>query len=183
MKNISVCLVGPDGAGKSTLIESLCSQTPAKVFYFGYGASRAFFFSRWDWMARLPKANYFIRLMTSLDDFMLSLRIRMQRCPVIIDRFPSDNVINCVLDQRPTVNYHSWIFRFILKPSTFVLLSGDPVGINSRKPELSPERIERYIEEYRRFFVAKKVECIELSTTEQDIPTCTQVLKGILYGN
>jgi hypothetical protein len=184
-----VLFLGPDGVGKSSIINGVKSMSPIKCkpLYLGLGED--------GW--RVPFVKRFRKIKSKIANklgfeylfwfflFPLELLIRhftAKRsggwCIHLVDRFPG----------RPFIRGGMWerLYRMVLpKPDLIVLLTGDPVVIAGRKP--TETSVTRTVKEFKKWsLVAKKINCpvFGVDTTANDIEKCSQlVLQEIMKVN
>lgn len=179
--DLFILFLGPDGVGKSSLIESVKCLSPIKCkpLYLGLGEDGWYF----PFIKRFRKAKTEIskvlkfELLFWLFLFPLELLARLFSakrsggwCIYLVDRFPG----------RPFVRGGMWgaLYRKILpKPDLIVLLTGDPSIITSRKPtETTVARTLKELEKWS--FVAEKIgsPIFRVDTTEGSVETCAQAV-------
>jgi peptidoglycan/xylan/chitin deacetylase (PgdA/CDA1 family) len=138
-----VALIGPDGSGKSFLIERLREVGLCDVQYMG------------DWFFRLQPFynacmkipspfNRFVYLFYLLENWLRYLSVRQRRFrgrTVLLDRFPGTNRNAVHTGMLGTINRLT--YRLFPKPDLIVLLMADPEVIYARKQELSPQQIKQ----------------------------------------
>lgn len=167
-------MLGPDGAGKSTIVNALNEKLQFDLCYLGYGDSRSYYFSRLieklgnDMISRILS-----RILVTVDDYIKAFSsVTFNRVGTIIDRYPCDNIVNTILDSRKSVSYHKFLFRFFPKADVFILLVGEPSVLYERKKEIPVERIKNYIETYKRVLIDYKVNYIVIDTTKMNVTEC-----------
>lgn len=181
----SVLFLGPDGAGKSTLIVEVQKTLPLKSdsLYLGTGDNGWILpglhsyaaFCRHPWPQKLRLSLLYWYVFLPLELLLRRLRVgrRGRWRIVLIDRFPG----------RPFVRggymgkSMAWLYRQILpRPGLIVLLTGDPGILAERKPdETSRERTEKELRKWLK--VAQKLnseDILILDTTKQDVTMCVQ---------
>jgi len=167
-------MLGPDGAGKSTIVKELNKTLQFNLCYLGYGESRTYYFPKIINKLGNDKISRVVnRFLLTLDDYVTGFKnIIFSHVGTIIDRYPSDNIVNTILDNRKSINYHKFCFKFYPKADIFVLLVGDPNVLYERKKEIPIERIERYIETYKKILIDYNVNYIVIDTTKATISEC-----------
>lgn len=138
-----VALIGPDGSGKSFLIERLREVGLKDVQYMG------------DWFFRLQPFynacmkipspfNRFVYLFYLVENWFRYLGVCLKRLrgrTVLLDRFPGTNRNAVHTGMLAKINRLT--YRLFPKPDLIVLLMADPQIIYARKQELSPEQIAK----------------------------------------
>ena len=161
-KGVSVALLGPDGAGKSTLAAGLRESVPltTRCLYMGMqpGAS----IPGKTWTASVPasprrrRRRLPVRLIRqSRRLFRLARRSALARALVqtghlvIFDRFPYDAEVHWANVTRPGARLRLWLLRrAVLRPDVVVFLDVPGEVTFQRKGEHSPELLELRRERY-----------------------------------
>ncbi|MBY5990771.1 ATP-binding protein [Ferrimonas balearica] len=185
MKSQKVCIVGPDGAGKSSILSALQKKlNDSECVYFGYGESRRYNKKIYSLMKKARSLGRFgeisVRLLVSLDDVIKSYSLNSTNKVVLIDRFPFDNVVNCKIDGRRTYVYHKAICKVLSKPSLVILLSGNAKVIANRKSEISESRTHDFICEMEEYLVENRMDFLKVNTTSLSLEeSVSQIISSI----
>jgi peptidoglycan/xylan/chitin deacetylase (PgdA/CDA1 family)/thymidylate kinase len=136
-----VALIGPDGSGKSFLIERLRQVGLRDVQYMGDWFFRLQPF--YNACMRIPSPfNRFVYVFYLLENWLRYLSVWLRRFrgrTVLLDRFPGTNRNAAHTGMLGKINRLTyWLFP---KPDLIVLLMADPQVIYARKQELSPQQI------------------------------------------
>lgn len=160
-KGVSIALLGPDGAGKSTLASGLRESVPlaTRCLYMGMQAGASIPGKTWTASAgsanrrrrRLP-----VRLVRQSQRlFRLARRSALAWMLVhtghlvIFDRFPYDAEVHWANVSRPGARLRLWLLRHaVLRPDVIVFLDVPGEITYQRKGEHSPELLEQRRERY-----------------------------------
>lgn len=138
---ISVAIIGPDGAGKTTLAEGLRTTLPFPSSYVYMGVWREY---PWDrWLQYLPGARLTQRMLRLL---ARSAQGRLQRARgrvVLLDRFTYDVLLpSPVLDRRGRMTV-TLVRRVGTEPQLVLVLDAPAEVMFARKGEQGIEELER----------------------------------------
>jgi len=171
-----VAVLGPDGAGKGTIISQLRAEIPATVtpVYLGHGQSGERYRSARPARGRGPAGTVVRSALALLPGVARDAQYRARRalrlslrcwrawaCAwrgdlVVCDRYPLDALVVDAGDARPGPRLEGWIVsRLTPWPDAVVLLDAPAEVLRARKPESSREQIERLRREYRSVFVCR----------------------------
>ena len=180
-EHATVVFLGPDGAGRTTLIEAVRSSAPVKcvVGYFGVGragwrlsAARALC-ERHGTISRVLFWNLLLPVELLLRRLVLCRRGRGRLH--LLDRVPG----------RPLLRgrWQRWLYSLILpRPDIVVLVTGDADTIAGRKPdETTPHRTRLEIDKWAAVASALRPRrVVEVNTTQNGIDMCRdEVLEAI----
>lgn len=140
-KGRSIAFLGPDGSGKSYIIELMQKSTLSKKQYMG------------DWFFTLqPLYNLILKIPTPYNRFIYgfyvienlirSLKVwfyKLLGYVVLIDRFPGTNRASILTGFVSNINKS--IYSVMPKPDIFVVLIASPDVVHARKQELSVKDI------------------------------------------
>ncbi len=138
----SLAFIGPDGSGKSFVIDKLRQIGPTKSIYMG---DWFFFFQKfYNLLLKIRSPwNRFIYLIYLVENFLRILRVnffRMLGYIVLIDRFPGTN--RNVVHKGGLKFLNTVIFKIFPKPDLLVFLHAPSSVVYARKQELSVAEIE-----------------------------------------
>lgn len=140
----SVCILGIDGAGKSTIIEYMCLLINSKPVYMG-SSDDSFILSNFhSFFRRFFFGKFIVMVLVYLENWLRFLKVilyRLQGKNVFIDRHPAFRINNNKLLQSMNKLAYRWLFYV---PKRTVLLYESPEVIRQRKPEASKEDIIRF---------------------------------------
>lgn len=134
---VSLAFVGPDGSGKSFIIERMRAVGETRVIYMG-----DWFFALqgvYDKLLRIPSPwNRFVYLIYPLENYFRCLKVAIWRLLgriVLIDRFPGTN--RNIVQRGLLGRLNSLTYKMFPKPDLIVLLHAPPEVVFSRKQELT----------------------------------------------
>ncbi len=186
---VTITFLGPDGAGKSSLIELLQDRRSAGCMYLGmnpdatwqFAAAQAAYRRQAQHkhpLVRALKGGLFWYLLFPVE-IVMRRRAARSECRhdwLLLDRVPGPPFLRRGLLGR--------YYHYLLPHSdVVVLLTGDPVVISARKPdETSPERTLREMAKWA--IVARRLSphVIEIDTTTLTIEECATIIEQRLVG-
>ncbi len=146
---VSMAFIGPDGSGKSFIIDKLRGMGPTATVYMG---DWFFVFQRlYTCLLKIPspwnRFLYGVYFIENIVRYGKVLLLRFMGRMVLIDRFPGTNrnVIHKGLLQR----INRAVFSVFPKPDLLVLLEAPPSVVYKRKQELSIQEIDQIQKELR----------------------------------
>jgi hypothetical protein len=174
----SLAFVGPDGSGKSFIIERMRAVGETRVIYMG-----DWFFALqglYNHLLRIPSPwNRFVYLIYPLENYFRYLKVAIWRLLgriVLIDRFPGTNRNIVQLGLLGRLN--ALTFKMFPKPDLIVLLHAPPEVVFSRKQELTVDEIADIQAELRR--ALSKTRHLILDT--EDLDRSLNRLLAEIYG-
>jgi thymidylate kinase len=147
---ITVALLGPDGAGKSTLIRSLATTFyyPARTYYLGlYGAQRP----RLGRLSSLPGAELIAQIARLWRVYLLAGYHRRRGRLVLFDRHGYEALLT--FRSRPSLKRRLrriLVGRLSPGPDLVLVLDAPPELLHARKAEHDPQALARQRAAYRR---------------------------------
>ena len=161
---LTVAVLGPDGAGKSTLIAGL-SRTlplPTKVIYMGLTGGRM---PRADAL-RVPGLVLLARLAIIWARYLLGRYHRFRGRVVLFDRYPLDGAVPHGFDPSPVVRASRTVQRRACPlPDLVLLLDASGATLHARSGEYDSERLESWRATYGR--LRRTVEVLRVIDAEQ----------------
>ena len=162
-KSKLVVFLGPDGAGKSTILELVVAGLEAKgeepkTFYFAPGYMKRYRPSTLKTVTTDPHGRpaygpllIFFKILLMLVEFNLGVRkLRSEFDLILFDRFFQDVLID---PKRYRMGYVRWwmgeMLRLAPQPDLAIILTAPATVIQSRKQEVSLEETERQLGAYR----------------------------------
>lgn len=190
-----VLVVGPDGAGKSTLIDELERQTGQPIarahsrpgLLAGRRAQGA---TVTDPHAERPRGHAvsLIKLGVLLVDAVAGTWLRWRPIArkrlLIVERGWYDMAIDPRRYRLPArlVPLVTWAGRLVPKADVTVLLSGDPTAFHARKPEIGSDEVLRQLREWQHMAPRTGRRMIELDTVHDTVEDCAAALSTALPG-
>jgi len=139
-----VALLGPDGAGKSTLAAGLCECLPLDTRVYYLGAFRAMP-PQWR-LRRLPGLAFASRLAAIWHSVMAGYRHRARGGVAVFDRYTYDGLLPTT-GRRARIK-SALIARAAPAPDLVILLDAAPELMFARKREHSPDVLATYRRSY-----------------------------------
>lgn len=183
-----VCIMGPDGTGKTTLAKKMSEEIDdLEYIYFGGNKDQRKFVwfkeylkkERKGWLRTLFK--YFLVFINDYAYFMQAKKKHM-----IADRSPIDKMIGSKMNGKKwRYIYHSIVLRLLPSPDLIILLDGDVDVIYERKREISREKILEYWSLYKSYFTKRRLAYIVIDSTVNDVDQVAhlaiQELEKVIY--
>lgn len=191
-KNRAIAVVGPDGSGKTSIVQELGKLPLVHVKYMGPGQGDneilPIFRVPRDMCDRLRRRwakgtihgnavrlGYLLVVYCDLVFRFYSQKWRWDSGDIVVfDRFAFDVYI-----RNPDVIRKALFVHLFPTPKTIVLLEGDPEEIHQRKPELSGTEIMDTYRRYREIIKQKRMQCVTIRTTDHSI---AQSLMAVIEG-
>jgi len=147
-RGVSVALLAPDGAGKSTLADALATSLyfPVRRFYLGLEGGRFAGSSP----SGLPGLGFLRRLLHVWGSYVQALYHQARRRFVIFDRYPYEALLPGPSGAGALSRARRGLLgRSLPAPDLVVVLDAPGEILHRRKPEHSVERLDRDREGYR----------------------------------
>jgi thymidylate kinase len=148
-RGIAVGVIGPDGAGKTTLVEGLCADLPfpTRILYMGLTGGRL---PRADAL-RIPGVVLAARLGLLWARWGVALIARLRGQTVLLDRLPLDGTVPSGVRLRPlAAASRRFQAAACPRPDLVLLLDASGATMHARKGEYEPERLEAWRAAYLR---------------------------------
>jgi thymidylate kinase len=139
---LTVAILGPDGAGKSTLIEAMSGAFPVP--------SRAIYMGLYKRKIRLPGIGLLARTLLQRLRYLLGRYHRARGRIVLFDRYTFDALVQEHAAPGWKKRIHTWLLAHAAPPPDLTLvldLPGDTM--HARKGERDPDTLERMRAGYR----------------------------------
>jgi thymidylate kinase len=148
-RGVSVAIMGPDGAGKTTLVNGLRATLPfpVRVLYMGLTGGRL---PRADAL-RVPGVVLAARLALLWGRYGVGLYHRARGRIVLYDRFTLDGMVPSGAQLGPLGRLSRRVQAVAVpRPELLLLLDASGAAMHSRKGEYDPVQLEEWREAYRR---------------------------------
>ncbi|MGD1848495.1 MAG: hypothetical protein ACFB10_24140 [Salibacteraceae bacterium] len=166
-----IVVLGPDGAGKTTLAKGLANALEQGEYrYLGHNTNRHYRVGQ-HWMASLPNRWFWVRgvrkLLVLWNDWLDHRTTPTEL--TIADRCSVDWVVGNRLFGRKSWRMYQWLVRWFPKPDLVLLLEGDPELIHRRKPEHPPARLTTLMRLYHHYLLQEKIPFRTIDTTQNNV--------------
>jgi thymidylate kinase len=148
-RGVSVAIMGPDGAGKTTLINDLCTALPfpTRVVYMGLTGGRL---PRADAL-RVPGLVLATRLLVLWARYGVGLYHRARGRIVLFDRYTLDGKVPSGAQLTALGRLSRRVQAVAVpRPELLLLLDASGATMHSRKGEYDPVQLEEWREAYRK---------------------------------
>jgi thymidylate kinase len=142
-RGISVAIVGPDGAGKTTLVTTLTQSLPlpTRIQYLGLTGGRIY---RADKL-RLPGLVFVARVLVLWSRFLRGAYHRAQGRVVLFERYVLDAAVPSGIPLGPVARFSRSLQRWVLPlPDLVLLLDASGETMHRRSGEYDAERLEQW---------------------------------------
>lgn len=191
-RNRAIAVVGPDGSGKTSIVQELSKLPLVHVKYMGPGQGDSeilplfravrdrFDRLRHRWRKGTIRGNAVRLAYLLVVHCDLLFRFYSQKWKwdggdiVVFDRFAFDVYI-----RNPDIIRKVLFVHLFPMPRVVVLLEGDPEKIHQRKPELSIDEITDTYRRYTEIMNLKRTQCLTIQTTDH---TTAQSVMAIVEG-
>ena len=175
-----ICIMGPDGTGKTTLAKKLSEELDdLEYIYFGGNKDQREFIwfneyikqDRKGWLWTLFK--YFFIF---INDYVYFIQAKNKH--IVADRSPIDKMIGSKINGKAfRYIYHLVALKLLPSPDLIILLEGDVDVIYERKREISRETILEYFRLYKSYFIKTGVPYFIIDSTVNDINQVAHLAK------
>lgn len=177
-RGLSVAVIGPDGAGKSTLVGGLqrTLPLPTHVVYMGLTGGMMSRARR----LRLPGLVFAVQAALLWMKFMDALRHRAAGKIVLFERYVLDGAVPAGSELSPLQRFARRVQRWILPSADLVVLL-DASGriMYDRKGEYSPETLETWRSHYRK--LEATVSSLVVIDAEQDADHVLRTAQELIW--
>ncbi len=159
-RGIAVAVVGPDGAGKTTLVTGLRESLPfpVRILYGGLTGGRL---PKADAL-RLPGLVFASRMALIWMRYAAGAYHRLRGRVVLFDRYPLDAVVPSGAPLRPVARLSRRLQGHLCpRPDLILVLDASGVTMHDRKGEYDPVRLEAWRSAYRRLNDSKRVQLLD----------------------
>jgi thymidylate kinase len=163
-RGVSVAVIGPDGAGKTTLVNSLCTALPfpVRIVYMGLTGGRL---PRADAL-RIPGVVLAARLTLLWTRYGVGVYHRARGRIVLFDRYTLDGMVPSGAQLGPLARLSRRVQAFAVpRPQLLLLLDASGTAMHARKGEYDPLRLEEWRDAYGR--LRGRVRMLETLDAEQ----------------
>lgn len=193
-KSITICFLGPDGSGKSTIINGLLEQDLPFIRndYFHLkpvkqsNSNKNLVITDPHSAPVYSKLKSFIKLIYCLLLYNVGwvkniIPLKTKSSLIIFDRYYDDILVdNRRFRYGGSISWAKFIGMFILKPKLYFVLTTEADIILKRKQEVSREELKRQIVQYRKLGDEKRYFNIDVNKTPELI---VQEITNILINN
>lgn len=179
---LTVSFIGPDGSGKSTIIDELmCNRLPFRrkdYFHLKPIKQDSQAVTVVDDPHEKPvytKLKSYIKLLYFIYQYNLGwikniLKLKIKSSLIIFDRYYDDLLVdNKRYRYGGSLPMAKFARLFIPQPDIYFILTADPKVIYERKQEVPFEELERQVESYRSLADEKRYYSIDVDRTPQEI--------------
>ncbi|MEA2282217.1 MAG: hypothetical protein QOK21_2824 [Solirubrobacteraceae bacterium] len=148
-RGLTVAVLGPDGAGKSTLVDGLerSLPLPTRVQYLGLTGG---WLPRADAL-RMPGLVFTARVAILWSRYLRGAYHRAHGRVVLFDRYTLDAAVPSGRRLRPVAAFSRRVQRHVIpKPDLVLVLDAPGAVMHARKGEYEPERLDDWAAAYRR---------------------------------
>ena len=182
-RGVTVAFLGPDGSGKSTVIEGLKQQNTSFDSYHYFHLKP---FPKKNDEQQVPVTDphqsepyglikSYVKLLFFIIQynwgwFKYILPLKRKRSLIIFDRYYDDILVDYKRYRYGgRIAIAKFIRRFIPKPDLYCILTADAKIINSRKQEVPIKELQRQINAYRNLVDSKRYIGVDVDCKPQDI--------------
>lgn len=178
-----IAVLGPDGAGKTTLARKLAAKYPEITYvYFGNNPESRmyFYFKNFLSIQRKGKLNTILRYLAIFFNDLAYFN-KAKREDLIADRCPIDKILQSSIAQdKGRLMYHKLAQKFLPHPDFIILLGGDSHQLYERKKEISVEKIKAYLGFYEDYFKRHKLNFHKIDSVTNDEENTFEIASKLL---
>jgi thymidylate kinase len=168
-RGISVAVMGPDGAGKTTLVTGLRDTFPfpTRTIYMGLTGGRL----PWADRLRVPGVVLGARLAVLWTRYAASIYHRARGRIVLFDRYLLDATVPSGLDLRPLARASRRLQgSAVPRPTVVILLDASGATLHDRSLEYDPATLESWRVAYQRLHASvRDLEVIDAEQSADDV--------------
>ncbi|MFM2667081.1 hypothetical protein [Vibrio mediterranei] len=143
-RGTSLAFLGPDGSGKSYIIDLLSLASYSKTQYMG---DWFFTFQKvYNLLFKIPTPyNRFVYFLFYIENLLRGVKVRLWKFlgfNVLIDRFPGTNR-SSIYATGVLAKVNRFFYKYSIKPDFLVVLTARPEVVYARKQELSIDEIDK----------------------------------------
>jgi len=153
-----ISFLGPDGVGKSTIIETLSDKLKFKSIYMGgknYRLEK--YYNKYEDLLILKIPIFLLRYLENWIRYIKIFYWKFKNNIVLVDRYPKWGLVLDANSKKINIFLHNIFYKYIFPSSTkTIILTEDSEKILKRKQELNLEQIKIIQRKLKNLFFKKK---------------------------